>query len=66
MSLQNESGKIISLAVQSTISKSVWEQLQFFSLDGWTGNVTLNVKDGRILCLRVEEITNAPRPSSRS
>ena len=64
MSLQNELGKI-SLTAQSTISKSVWKQLQSFFLDGWTGNVTLSVKDGRILCLRVEEITNAPRPNGR-
>ncbi len=61
MPLHNES-EVVSLAIRPTVSESVWLQLRSFSLDSWTGNVTLNIKDGRILCLRVEEITNGPRP----
>jgi hypothetical protein len=35
----------------------VAQRLRRISVDKWTGNLTLHVKDGRILALRAEEVT---------
>ena len=35
---------------------AVWEKLQEFVLDKRTGNISINVKDGKVLGVRVEEL----------
>lgn len=47
------------------IPKVVWSRLRSFLLDELTGNMTLNIKDGRILSFHIEESVIVPRPERR-
>ena len=52
-------------SVRVGIPKVVWSRLRSFLLDELTGNVTLNIKDGRILSFHIEESVIVPRPEGR-
>lgn len=41
------------------IPMNVWEQLTKFLLDKKTGNIQLNVKDGRVLGIHLNEIVSS-------
>jgi hypothetical protein len=43
-------------APKLVVAKEVAETISQFMLDRKTGNVVLNIKDGRIMGLRVEEL----------
>ena len=61
----NEPNRKAHLDLRPAVAPSqIIDRVKRFLLDGSTGNVTLNVRDGEILGLHLEEIikANAARP----
>ncbi len=50
---------------QSVVLKEYLRLVETFLIDKITGNITLNIKDGRILGLRAERLYDLKIPASR-
>lgn len=50
---------------QSAVLKECLHLIENFLIDKITGNITLNIKDGRILGLRAERLYDLKIPASR-
>jgi hypothetical protein len=57
--------QMVYFALQARVTRRVLMRIQTFLLDGATGNVQLNIRDGEILGAHINEIVAAHGPGPR-